>query len=77
MIPVLHGFTTDGRITLCDLVQDWGSTNFGVGQSIKARSFRVFSCLGGMHINGINDKCLTSAKYTFEGFERLVPSGFR
>jgi hypothetical protein len=76
MIPVLHGFTTDGRITLCDLVQDWGSTNFGVGQSIKARSFRVFSCLGGMHINGIKDKCLTSAKYTFEGLNAWFPQAF-
>ncbi|MGB2620998.1 MAG: hypothetical protein WA857_10150 [Candidatus Acidiferrum sp.] len=78
MIPALHGFTEDGLFTLCQLVEQPGpgSTNFAVGQAIKARSFRVLSCLGGMHINGINDKCLTSARYTFEGLSAWFPRAF-
>ncbi len=78
MIPALHGFTDDGLFTLCQLVEQLGpgSTNFAVGQAIKARSFRVLSCLGGMHINGINDKCLTSAKYTYKGLSAWFPQAF-
>jgi hypothetical protein len=78
MIPALHGFTEDGIFTLCQIAEQsgLGSTNFAVGQAIKARSFRVLSCLGGMHINGINDKCLTSAKYTFEGLSAWFPKAF-
>jgi hypothetical protein len=78
MIPALHGFTEGGLFTLCQLVeqQGLGSTNFAVGQAIKARSFRVLSCLGGMHIGGIADKCLTSAKYTFEGLSAWFPQAF-
>ena len=78
MIPALHGFTEDGPFTLCQLVEQRGQgrANFIFGQSIQARSFRVLSCLGGMHINGINDKCLTSAKYTFEGLSAWFPRAF-
>jgi hypothetical protein len=38
MIPALHGFTQDGLFTLCQLVEQPGpdSTNFAVGQAIKA-----------------------------------------
>ena len=52
MIPALHGFTQDRLFTMCQLVEQSGpgSTNFAVGQAIKARSFRVLSCLGGMYI---------------------------
>jgi ApeA N-terminal domain 1 len=78
MIPALHGFTQDGLFTLCQLVEQPGpgSTNFVVGQAIKARSFRVLSCLGGMHINGIDHKCLNSARYTFEGLSAWFPQAF-
>jgi hypothetical protein len=78
MIPALHGFTQDGVFTLCQLAEQIGpgSTNFAVGQAIKARSFRVLSCLGGMHINGIDDNCLTSARYTFEGLSAWFPQAF-
>ena len=78
MIPALHGFTQDGLFTLCQLVeqQGLGSTNFAVGQAIMARSFRVLTCLGGMRINGIDDKCLTSARYTFEGLSAWFPEAF-
>lgn len=78
MIPALHGFTEDGLFTLCQLVEQPGprSINFAVGQVIKARSFRVLSCLGGIHINGIHDKCLTSARYTFEGLSAWFPQAF-
>src|ERR1700735_186148 len=43
MIPALHGFTEGGQFTLCQLVEQRGpgSTNFAVGQAIRARSFRV------------------------------------
>lgn len=78
MIPAFQGFTDDGLFTLCQLVEQRGpgSTNFALGQAITARSFRVLSCLGGMHIKGIDDKCLTSAKYTFEGLSAWFPKGF-
>jgi len=78
MIPALHGFAEDGLFTLCQLVEQRGpgSTNFAVGQAIRARSFRVLSCLGGMYINGINDRCLTSAKYSFEGLSAWFPQAF-
>jgi hypothetical protein len=78
MIPALHGFTQGGLFTLCQLVEQRGprSTNFTVGRTIKAKSFKVLSCLGGMHINGIDDKCLTSARYTFEGLSAWFPQAF-
>jgi len=78
MIPALHGFTEEGLFTLCQLVEQGAPacTNFALGQAIKARSFRVLSCLGGMHVDGITDKCLTSAKYTFEGLSAWFPNAF-
>jgi hypothetical protein len=78
MIPALHGFTQDGLFTLCQLVEQLGpsSTNFPLGQAIKARSFKVLSCLGGMQVNGIDDKRLTSARYTFEGLSAWFPQAF-
>jgi hypothetical protein len=78
MIPALHGFTEDGPCTLCQLVEQIGPgrIDFAAGQSIKARSYKVLSCVNGMHINGIDDKCLTSAKYTFAGLSQWLPSAF-
>jgi hypothetical protein len=78
MIPVLHGFTEDGPFTLCQIVEQLGpgTTNFAVGQAIKAKCFTVLSCLGGVHIDGIDDKCLTSARYTFEGLSASFPQAF-
>jgi hypothetical protein len=78
IIPAFHGFTEDGQFTLCQLVEQPGpsSTNFAIGQAIKAKSFRVFSCLSGMHVNGVDDRCLTSARYTFEGLSAWFPRAF-
>jgi len=75
MIPALRGFTEAGLFTLCRLVEQGarGFTNFRARTAIKARSFRVLSCLGRMHVDGITDRCLTSAKYTFEGLSAWFP----
>ncbi len=78
MIPALHGFTENGPFTLCQVVEQPGpsSNKFATGPTIKARSFRILSCLSGIHINGISDKCLTSARYTFEGLSAWFPPAF-
>jgi len=78
VIPALHGFTEGGVVTLCQVIEQRGSgtTHFGLGQANKARSFRALSCLDGMHINGIDEKCLTSAKITFEGLSGWFPQAF-
>src|SRR5579863_3085246 len=50
MIRAFHGFTENGVCTLCQLVEGIGPnhTNFSLQQSVKARSYRVLSCVEGM-----------------------------
>jgi hypothetical protein len=78
MIPALHGFTESGNSTLCQLVEGRGpnSMNFSLRQSITSRAFRVLALVEGMHINGIDDTCLTSAKFSFSGLSEFFPSAF-
>lgn len=78
MIPALNGFTEEGQFTLCQLVERRGPglTSFPAGQAVKARSFTALSCLDGMHIGGIDDKCLNSAKYAFEGLNAWFSPAF-
>src|ERR1035438_1924619 len=78
MIPALHGFTEAGNCTLCQVVEGGGpnSTNFPLQQSIGSKSFRVLALVEGMHLDGIDDKCLTSAKFSFSGLSEFFPSAF-
>jgi hypothetical protein len=78
MIPSLHGFTEAGNSTLCQLVEGRGpnSTSFALGQAITSRAFRVLTLIEGMHIGGIHDKCLTSAKFSFSGLSEFFPPAF-
>jgi hypothetical protein len=78
MIPALHGFAETGHLTLCQVFEHRGPnlTNFSLGQSINSRAFRVLTCIEGMHIDGIDDKCLDSAKFSFAGLSAWLPSAF-
>ena len=79
MIPALHGFTRAGNSTLCQLVEGRcpdNSLNFPLRQSIASRTFRVLSVLEGMHVDGIEAKCLDLAKFSFAGLSDFFPSAF-
>lgn len=72
---VIHGFTEEGICTLCQLidVNHPGITDLRTGQSIAAIAFRVSVCLMGMYINGLEDKCLDCARYTFTSWNDWLP----
>jgi hypothetical protein len=74
-LPVLHGFTEDGPCTLCQLIEidHPGRKDFGLEQSIVATTYRAMVCVMGMHLGGVNDKCLNSARYTFSGLSEWLP----
>ena len=76
-ISVLQGFTQDGLCTLCDLiaVDTPGLTDHSLAQQIRSVSYRVSSCVTGMHIGGSNEKCINSARYTFSGLSDWFPKG--
>lgn len=78
MIPAFHGFAETGNWTLCQVFERRGPnvTNFLLQQSIKSSAFRVLTCVEGMHINGIDHKCLTLAKFSFAGLSEWFPSAF-
>ena len=71
----LHGFTEDGIATLCQLVEiDYpGSTDYGASQSISATSYKASVAVMGMHLDGLEHGCLTSARYTFAGLNQWLP----
>jgi ApeA N-terminal domain 1 len=78
MIPAFHGFAETGNWTLCQVYEHYGpnTTNFPLKQSIKSRSFHVLTCVEGLHIDGIDHKCLNSAKFSFAGLSEWFPSAF-
>jgi ApeA N-terminal domain 1 len=78
MIPAFHGFTERGLCTLCQVFEQGGPNHmhFELQQSIKSRAFRILTCVEGMHINGIDHKCLTSVKFSFAGLSEWFPSAF-
>ena len=73
-IPVLHGFTAEGNCTLCQLVkvEEPGLTEIP-GQSITASTYQAGVCVTGMYLGGLDDKCLTSARFTFTGLSEWLP----
>jgi hypothetical protein len=74
-VPVLHGFTEGGLCTLCQLVEvdHPGLTDHGLGKSIAATAYRAAVCVTGMHLGGLFDKSLRSARYTFTGLSEWLP----
>lgn len=78
MIPAFHGFAETGNVTLCQVYEHHGPnvTNFPLKQSINSRAFRILTYAEGMHFNGIEDKCLTSARFSFAGLSEWFPSAF-
>src|SRR5260370_7810952 len=79
MIPALHGFTGAGNSTLCQIVEERCPENTFHGslrQSIASRTFRVLTLIEGMHIGGVDEKCLDSAKFTFTALSEFFPPAF-
>jgi hypothetical protein len=78
MIPAFHGFAEPGNWTLCQVFEHRGQglTSYPLQQEIKARAFRVLTCVEGMYIDGVDDKCLTSARLSFSGLSEWFPSAF-
>ncbi len=73
--PALQGFTEDGLCTLCQLVEIGhpGRTDFELDQSITATNYRASVCVTGMHLGGLDDRCIKSAHYTFAGLSEWLP----
>ena len=75
-IHALHGFSEVGICTLCGLIEidHPGLDHQGLGQSIEANAYRALSYISGLHINGYDDPCLISARYSFQGLNEYLPS---
>jgi len=39
-----------------------------------ATAYRAMVCIMGLHLGGVSDKCLNSARYTFSGLSDWLPS---
>jgi hypothetical protein len=74
--PVLHGVTGDGVCTLCQLVESGqpGLMDFRTMNFISATSYQAIACTMGLHIGGMDDQCLDSARYTFSGLSEWLPN---
>jgi hypothetical protein len=74
--PAWHGFTPEGACTLCHVVEvaEAGVENMSLNRAILARMYRAAACVFGMHLGGLEDKCLQSARYTFKGLNEWFPS---
>ena len=73
--PVMHGFSADGICTLCQLVEIAypGLHETSSGHWIEANSYHATVLVGGMHLGGVDDKVLTSARFTFTGLGEWLP----
>ena len=77
-VPAMHGYVEGFLCTLCEVleVDRPGITDFQHGQALNAVSYRAALCVCDMHIGGSDDRCLTSARYTFSCLNEWLPSGF-
>jgi hypothetical protein len=73
--PVMHGFSADGICTLCQLVEisHPGLHDTHSGHWVEANSYHANVLIGGMHLGGVEDPVLTSAKFTFTGLGEWLP----
>jgi hypothetical protein len=75
-ITAMHGFSADGICTLCQLVEigNPGLHDMASGHWIEANSYRASVLVGGMHLGGLDDKAITSARFTYSGLSEWLPS---
>ena len=74
-IAFMHGFSADGICTLCQLTEiaHPGLRDTSSGHWIEANSYRASLLVGGMHLDGLDDKVLTSARFTYTGLGEWLP----
>lgn len=74
-IAFMHGFSSDGICTLCQLTEiaHPGLHDTSSGHWIEANSYRASLFVGGMHLSGLEDKVLTSARFTYTGLGEWLP----
>jgi hypothetical protein len=74
-IETVHGHTAEGDCTLCGLfeAENPGYSDMRVNKSVVATVYRVSVCLMGMHIPGLREPCLDSARYTFCNWHQWLP----
>jgi hypothetical protein len=74
-IAFMHGFSSDGICTLCQLteIDNPGLHDTSSGHWIEANSYRASLFVGGMHLSGLEDKVLTSARLTYTGLGECLP----
>jgi ApeA N-terminal domain 1 len=72
---VLHGFTEHGHCTLCGCVETGrpGLNDMSQRKSITAVSYRASVAVMGMLVDGMHEKCLESARYSFTGLTDWIP----
>jgi hypothetical protein len=75
-MKVLQGFSADGICTLCNLLEiaHPGLNDTASGHCIEANSYRASVLVGGIHLGGMDDRTLTSARFTFTGLSEWLPS---
>src|ERR1700693_1710960 len=74
-LPVLHGFTEKGSCSICQLteISHPGLRDYESKQFIGSTAYRAMALVMGMHLGGVEDKCLSSARYTFSGISEWLP----
>jgi len=74
-IAFMHGFSADGICTLCQLTEiaHPGLRDTSSGHWIEANSYRASLLVGGMHLDGLDDKVLTSARFSYTGLGEWLP----
>ena len=75
-VETVHGRITEGDCTLCSLfeAENPGFTDMRVNKSVTAVVYRCSICLVGMHIAGLDDRCIDSAQYSFRNWHQWLPS---
>lgn len=77
-VPAMHGYVEGFPCTLCEVleVDRPGITDFRHGQALSAVSYRAAFCICGIQLDGPDDRCLTSTRFTFTCLNEWLPSGF-
>jgi hypothetical protein len=74
-MKVMQGFSADGICTLCQLLEiaHPGLNDTASGHRVEANSYRASVLVGGIHLGGMDDRALTSARFTFTGLGDWLP----
>jgi hypothetical protein len=64
-----HGLTPEGPCTLCKVVEfdEAGVRNMSLKRAVLAKVYYASVCIFGMHLGGLEDKCIDYARYSFKG----------